>query len=153
GEICVRAPNVAQLYWPDVDAVDSEGFFHSGDLARQEAEGQYVVVGRSKDMIISGGENIYPAEIEQLLAEHPWVAECAVVGRPDERWGEVCVAVVVLRESAPAGDWATGVEASLHGRLERYKWPRRWHRVDALPRTALGKVVKPALRAWLVSQR
>ena len=153
GEICVRAPNVAQLYWPDVDAVDSEGFFHSGDLARQEAEGQYVVVGRSKDMIISGGENIYPAEIEQLLAEHPWVAECAVVGRPDERWGEVCVAVVVLRETAPADDWTSGVEASLHGRLARYKWPRMWHRVDALPRTALGKVVKPAIRAWLVSQR
>ncbi|MCM3563607.1 class I adenylate-forming enzyme family protein [Hydrogenophaga intermedia] len=153
GEICVRAPNVAQLYWPDVDAVDSEGFFHSGDLARQEAEGHYVVVGRSKDMIISGGENIYPAEIEQLLAEHPWVAECAVVGRPDERWGEVCVAVVVLRETAPVDDWTSGVEASLHGRLARYKWPRMWHRVDALPRTALGKVVKPAIRAWLVSQR
>lgn len=153
GEICVRAPNVARLYWPDVDAVDSEGFFHSGDLARQEAEGQYVVVGRSKDMIISGGENIYPAEIEHLLAEHPWVAECAVVGRPDERWGEVCVAIVVLREGAPVDEWSTDVEAALQGRLARYKWPRHWHRVDALPRTALGKVVKPALRAWLVSQR
>ncbi|MBL0946301.1 MAG: AMP-binding protein [Hydrogenophaga sp.] len=152
GEICVRGPNVVALYWPDVDAVDTEGFFHSGDLARQEPQGHYVVVGRSKDMIISGGENIYPAEIEQLLAEHPWVAECAVVGQPDERWGEVCVAVVVLREGAP-DDWVSGVEAALHGRLARYKWPRQWRRVDALPRTALGKLVKPAIRAWLVSQR
>jgi fatty-acyl-CoA synthase len=152
GEICVRGPNVAALYWPDRDAVDAEGFFHSGDLARQETQGQYVVVGRSKDMIISGGENIYPAEVEHLLAEHPWVADCAVVGQPDERWGEVCVAVVVLREGAPH-DWSAGVEATLHGRLARYKWPQQWHRVDALPRTALGKVVKPALRAWLVSQR
>ena len=152
GEICVRGPNVVALYWPDIDAVDTEGFFHSGDLARQEPEGHYVVVGRSKDMIISGGENIYPAEIEHLLAEHPWVSECAVVGRPDERWGEVCVAVVVLREGAPE-DWEGDVQAALHGRLARYKWPRHWHRVDALPRTALGKVVKPAIRAWLVSQR
>ncbi|MBL0919602.1 MAG: AMP-binding protein [Hydrogenophaga sp.] len=152
GEICVRGPNVVTLYWPDVDAVDSEGFFHSGDLARREPDGHYVVVGRSKDMIISGGENIYPAEIEHLLAEHPWVADCAVVGRPDERWGEVCVAVVVVREGAP-DNWSADVEAALHGRLARYKWPRYWHRVDALPRTALGKVVKPALRAWLVSQR
>lgn len=152
GEVCVRGPNVVSLYWPDVDAVDDEGFFHSGDLARQEDGGHFVIVGRSKDMIISGGENIYPAEIEHLLAEHPWVADCAVVGRPDERWGEACVAVVVLREGAP-DDWQSGVEASLQGRLARYKWPRHWHRVDALPRTALGKVVKPAIRAWLVSQR
>lgn len=152
GEICVRGPNVAALYWPDVDTLDSEGFFHSGDLARCEPDGHYLVVGRSKDMIISGGENIYPAEVEQLLAEHPWVAECAVVGQPHERWGEVCVAVVVLREGAPP-EWSAGVEAALHGRLARYKWPRQWHRVEALPRTALGKVVKPALRAWLVSQR
>ena len=152
GEICVRGPNVVGLYWPDIAALDAEGFFHSGDLARQDTDGSHVVVGRAKDMIISGGENIYPAEIEQLLAEHPWVAECAVVGRPDERWGEACVAVVVLRENAPE-DWQGGVSAALEGRLARYKWPRHWHRVDALPRTALGKVVKPAIRAWLVSQR
>jgi len=153
GEICVRGPNVAALYWPDLCALDSEGFFHTGDLARQDPDGSHVVVGRAKDMIISGGENIYPAEIEQVLAEHPWVAECAVVGRPDARWGEACVAVVVLRDTAPEQDWQSGIAAALQGRLARYKWPRHWHRVDALPRTALGKVVKPAIRAWLVSQR
>ena len=152
GEICVRGPNVVSLYWPDRLALDSDGYFRTGDLAREESDGSHVVVGRAKDMIISGGENIYPAEVEQVLAEHPWVAECAVVGRPDARWGEACVAVLVLREHAPE-DWQSGIAAALQGRLARYKWPRHWHRVDALPRTALGKVVKPAIRAWLVSQR
>ena len=99
-------------------------------------------------MLISGGENIYPAEIENLLVQHPWVVECAVVGQDDPRWGEAVVAVVVLRDGA-ADDWPAALQGFLDGRLARYKWPRRWHRVAALPKTALGKVQKPAVKALL----
>ncbi|MGE0349235.1 class I adenylate-forming enzyme family protein [Hydrogenophaga sp.] len=148
GELWVHGPNVVRRYWPDLPACDTEGFFHSGDLARQTTDGSYTVVGRAKDMLISGGENFYPAEIENLLAQHPLVAECAVVGQADARWGEVVVAVVVLREGAE-GDWAATLQAFLDGRLARYKWPRRWQRLNALPKTALGKVQKPALKALL----
>jgi fatty-acyl-CoA synthase len=148
GEILVRGPNVVAHYWPDLPACDAEGFFHSGDLALQSPDGSYTVVGRAKDMVISGGENIYPAEIENLLVQHPLVAECAVVGQDDARWGEVVVAVVVLRDPAQQ-EWMPALQAFLDGRLARYKWPRRWQRVDALPKTALGKVQKPELKALL----
>jgi len=144
GEVWLRAPNVVKHYWPTQPACDAEGFFHSGDLARQADDGSFTVVGRAKDMLISGGENIYPAEIENLLIQHPLVAECAVVGQEDARWGEVVVAVVVLRDGADGG-WAATLQGFLDGRLARYKWPRRWHSVDALPRTALGKVQKALL--------
>jgi fatty-acyl-CoA synthase len=146
GELYLRAPNVVQRYWPDKPAVDADGFFRAGDLARQAADGSYTVVGRAKDMIISGGENIYPAEIENVLLTHPSVSECCVIGQPDARWGEVAVAVVVLQADASmGGDWAAPLQIHLDGQLARYKWPRRWQRVDALPKTALGKVQKAAL--------
>ena len=112
GEVCVRAPNVVTHYWPDRPALDADSFFHSGDLAQQAGDGSFTVVGRAKDMIISGGENIYPAEIENLIATLPAVAECSVVGQADARWGEVTVAVVVLRNPQPAGD---GWDAPLRG--------------------------------------
>jgi fatty-acyl-CoA synthase len=150
GEICLRAPNVVRRYWPARTACDANGFFHSGDLARQATDGSYTVVGRAKDMIISGGENIYPAEIENLLLQHPLVVECSVVGLADARWGEVAVAVVVLQPDASVdGDWAAPFRRFLDGQLARYKWPRRWLRVDALPKTALGKVQKAALKTLL----
>ena len=150
GEICLRAPNVVRRYWPDLPACDADGFFHSGDLAQQADDGSYTVVGRAKDMIISGGENIYPAEIENLLLQHPLVIECSVVGQADARWGEVAVAVLVLQAGAAAGDgWIEAFQQFLDGRLARYKWPRRWFRVDALPKTALGKVQKAALKTLL----
>lgn len=150
GEIRVRAPNVVRHYWPDHPACDANGFFHSGDLARQAPDGSFTVVGRAKDMVISGGENIYPAEIENLLLQHPLVTECAVVGQADARWGEVAVAVVVLQPTAWAGEhWAQPLQDFLVGRLARYKWPRRWLKVDNLPKTALGKVQKAALKDLL----
>ena len=150
GEICIRAPNVAQRYWPDLPAVDSEGFFHSGDLGLQAGDGSFTVVGRAKDMIISGGENIYPAEIENALLAHPGVSECAVVALADPRWGEVAVAVVVLAPEAERGEsWAAPLQAHLNERLARYKQPRRWLCVETLPKTALGKVQKAALKALL----
>jgi fatty-acyl-CoA synthase len=143
GEVLLRAPNVVQRYWPDQPALDSEGWFHTGDLAAQAADGSYRIVGRAKDMIISGGENIYPAEIESLLAEHPAVAECAVLGLPDATWGEMVVAVVVWQPDAvPAED---ALRDFLSGRLARYKLPRRIVALASLPKTALGKVQKPLL--------
>ena len=152
GELCLRGPNVVHRYWPDRPALDDQGFFHSGDLASQAADGSFTVVGRAKDMIISGGENIYPAEIENLLLQHPWVRECAVVGQDHARWGEVVVAVVVLEPDAPAlGNWIAALQAHLDGRLARYKWPRAWQRLDALPRTALGKVQKAEIRVRLAA--
>ena len=151
GEIAVRGPNVVARYWPDRPALDADGFFRSGDLAQQAPDGSFTVVGRAKDMIISGGENIYPAEIEHLIAQHPAVAECSVVGQADARWGEVAVAAVVLRDPAAGDDWAAPLQAWLDGRLARYKWPRRWVRLDALPRTALGKVKKAELVAALTA--
>jgi len=150
GEICIRAPNVVRYYWPDRSACDADGFFHSGDLAQQAPDGSYTVVGRSKDMIISGGENIYPAEIENLLQQHPLVVECSVIGQADARWGEVAVVVLVLQPTEhERPDWAEPFQQFLEGRLARYKWPRRWLRVDALPKTALGKVQKAALKRLL----
>jgi fatty-acyl-CoA synthase len=143
GELLIRGPNVISHYWPALPACDGEGWFHTGDLASQAQDGAYTVVGRAKDLIISGGENIHPAEIESLLAEHPAVAECAAFGMPDEKWGEVVVAAIVLKP----GQLASEQELRLHlaGRLARYKLPRRWLWLAALPKTALGKVQRQAL--------
>jgi fatty-acyl-CoA synthase len=143
GELLIRAPNVITHYWPGVPALDAEGWFHTGDLGEVAEDGSYSVVGRLKDMIISGGENIYPAEIENLLGSHPGVAECAVVGLPDSRWGEVVVAAVVARQGSAATD--EDLLAFLVGRIARYKLPRRIVWMQELPKTALGKVQKPQL--------
>jgi fatty-acyl-CoA synthase len=124
-----------------------DGWFHSGDLARQDADGLYEVVGRSKDMIISGGENIYPAEIENLLAGTPGVADCAVVGMPDARWGEVPVLAVVAAPGHAPDEAA--LRALFDARLARFKHPRRIVFLAGLPRTALGKVRKAELAAHL----
>ena len=145
GEIWVRGPNVMQGYWrnPDHPAF-ADGWFRTGDLARRDAAGYYTVVGRLQDMIISGGENIYPAEIENLLIESPDIAEASVIGRPDARWGEIVVAVVV-----PKADHAISSEQVLQlleGRIARFKHPKEVVVVDQLPKTALGKVRKEDVR-------
>jgi fatty-acyl-CoA synthase len=145
GEICIRAPNVAERYWPDLPLKDVEGWFHTGDLARMEADGSYWVVGRAKDMLISGGENIYSAEIENLLAAQRGVLECAVVGLPDAKWGEVVAACVVLAPDEDASHAQQELSAALAGQLARYKLPRQWHFLPKLPKTALGKVQKAQL--------
>jgi fatty-acyl-CoA synthase len=147
GEILVRGPNVMAEYWGKPAATAEAlrgGWFHSGDVGHFDADGWLVVDGRIKDMIISGGENIYPAEIENVLAECEAIAEVAVVGRPDERWGEAVVAVVVPK----AGKSVTEREvlAALEGRVARYKHPRAIVTVAQLPRTALGKVQKGEVR-------
>jgi fatty-acyl-CoA synthase len=151
GEIWVRAPNVMCGYWADTDnPAFADGWFHTGDLARCDEAGFYEVVGRSKDMIISGGENIYPAEIENLLGDCPEILEAAVVGQPDARWGEVVVAVVVRKPGS--GLDAAGVQQLFEGRLARFKHPKRVLFCEALPKTALGKVQKAGLLAGINAQ-
>jgi fatty-acyl-CoA synthase len=158
GELCISAPNVAQCYWPNRPLLDDEGYFHTGDLARCAPDGSYTVVGRAKDMLISGGENIYPAEIENLLAGHPLVAECAVIGLPDAQWGEKVVACVVLRapgDIGPSGepkcaslatsDWVSVLNTFLTQKIARYKLPKDWVLLTELPKTAMGKVQKDRL--------
>ena len=151
GEICVRGPNVMRRYWNDPVAsagvLDAEGWFHSGDLARVDDEGDYWIMGRSKDVIISGGENIYPAELESVLADCPAIAESAVIGVPDAKWGETACAVVVRKAGARLA--ADDVLALFQDRLARYKHPRRVVFADALPKNALGKVQKHELRKLL----
>jgi fatty-acyl-CoA synthase len=151
GEIWVRAPNVMRGYWADADnPAFAEGWFHTGDLARCDEAGFYEVVGRSKDMIISGGENVYPAEIENLLADCPEILEAAVVGQPDARWGEAVVAVVVRKPGSELD--AAGVQQLFEGRLARFKHPKRVLFCEALPKTALGKVQKAGLLTGIKAQ-
>ncbi|MFG1677532.1 long-chain fatty acid--CoA ligase [Micromonospora sp. NPDC049282] len=149
GEIEIAGPNVFPGYHglPDVtaEAFTADGWFRSGDLGHLDADGYLHISGRLKDMIISGGENIYPAELEQLLAEIDGVTSAAVIGVPDERWGEVPWAIVTVRRGASL-DTDT-VRAHLDGRLARYKLPKNVVIVDELPRTASGKVRKTELRA------
>jgi fatty-acyl-CoA synthase len=149
GEIAVAGDNVMRGYHREPDAASfRDGWFRSGDLARRDAQGRYEVVGRLKDMIISGGENIYPAEVENLLAGLPGLQECAMVGLPDARWGEVAV-LAVVRAAGSLLDEA-GVREALQGRLARYKHPKRIVFLESLPRTALGKVQKAGLVAHLL---
>ncbi|WP_406180239.1 acyl-CoA synthetase [Streptomyces canus] len=147
GEVVLRGPHVMPGYWglPEETAASfADGWFRSGDAARVDEDGYVFIVDRIKDMIISGGENIYPAEIEDLLLGHPDIAECAVIGVPDDKWGEVPRAVVVPREgSTPDPD---EVLASLAGRLAKYKIPKSVVIADGLPRTASGKLLKSRVR-------
>jgi fatty-acyl-CoA synthase len=155
GEVCLRAANLMRGYWSAQGQVGlglQDGWFYSGDLGQRAEDGCITIVGRSKDMIISGGENIYPAEIENQLVTLPGVAESAVVGLPDERWGEVPVAVLV-RSPDPAGQVlsAEAVLAHLQSRIARFKLPRRVVFMDSLPKSALGKVLKPQLQRLLTN--
>lgn len=146
GEIVYRAPTLMAGYWNNPRATAEAfagGWFHSGDLVRQDDEGYVWVVDRKKDMIISGGENIYCAEVENALAAHPSIGEAAVIGRPHPKWGEVPVAVI----ASTAELTLEGIQEFLGERLARYKHPRAVEVVDALPRNPAGKVLKTELRA------
>ncbi|MBW8269132.1 AMP-binding protein [Caldovatus aquaticus] len=143
GEIQVRGPAVLRAYWPGQRATTAEGWFATGDVGHVDAAGRWWFTDRLKHVIISGGENIYPAEVERVLRTAPGVREGAVCGRPDPRWGEVPVAVVVPGE----GFSRAAVLAHFEGRIARFKHPRDVVVAEALPRTALGKVELGALRA------
>ncbi|MEM9563679.1 MAG: long-chain fatty acid--CoA ligase [Actinomycetota bacterium] len=150
GELLVRGPNLFDHYHgrpDDTAAAFSAGWYHTGDIARRDDGGWIHIEDRLGDVLISGGENVYPAEVENTLAEHPDIAAVAVVGRPDARWGEVPVAVIEAADGAgPAVD---ELRAWCRDRLARFKQPREVVVVDELPRTALGKVTKHVLRAQL----
>jgi fatty-acyl-CoA synthase len=141
GEVVVRGPNVFFEYWGN-EAATSEtlrnGWYYSGDIGARDADGYFVIHDRKKNMIISGGENIYPAEVERVLHEHPAVAEAAVVGRSDPKWQEVPVAFVVRRKGVSVD--AEALRRHVGGQLARFKIPRAVVFVDDLPRNALGKV-------------
>jgi len=148
GEIVLRGPKVFAGYWDDPEATETAfagGWFHTGDIGVRDDDGYLWIVDRLKDMIVSGGENIAGSEVERVLYEHPAVSEVAVVGRPDDRWGEVPVAFVVLRDGADA----TADELIEHcgAQLARFKVPKAVTFLDALPRNPSGKVLKRELRA------
>jgi fatty-acyl-CoA synthase len=147
GELVIRGPNLMQGYWNRPEATAEAfagGWFHTGDLARMDEEGDLTIVERKKDMFISGGENVYPAEVENGIFELPQVSEAAVVGIPDEKWGEVGRAVVVLKGAQPLSE--REILDHLKRRLAKYKIPKKVVFVDRLPRNAAGKVLKTELR-------
>ncbi|HLV58991.1 MAG TPA: long-chain fatty acid--CoA ligase [Natronosporangium sp.] len=151
GELLIRGPGITPGYWQKPEATaaafTADGWLRSGDVARRDADGYYTIVDRIKDMYISGGENVYPAEVERVLLAHPAVAEAAVVGVPDERWGETGAAFLVCREPVDDDD----IRAFCRQRLAGYKVPRHIRCVDALPRNAGGKVLKGKLRELIGS--
>ncbi|MBT8076008.1 MAG: long-chain fatty acid--CoA ligase [Gammaproteobacteria bacterium] len=151
GELLIRGPHVAAGYWRNPEATAEtirDGWLHTGDTAVCDSDGCYSILGRSKEMFISGGENVYPAEIESVLMAHPKVLEAAVVGVPHETWGEVGRAFVVADEGYSEQD----LRAFLEQRLARYKLPRAIVLLDALPLTAIGKIDKKLLESKEVSK-
>ncbi|KWV54667.1 acid--CoA ligase [Bradyrhizobium macuxiense] len=141
GEIAVRGPNIFSGYWGNQEATRKafhDGWYRTGDIGRRDADGYFSVLDRKKNLIISGGENIYAAEVERVLMEHPDVAECAVIGRPDRRWDEVPIAYVIRRPGARTE--AEALTAHVQSQLARFKTPREIIFTEELPRTALGKV-------------
>jgi long-chain acyl-CoA synthetase len=150
GEVLVRGQSVMCGYWRDAEASAATlrgGWLHTGDVGVLDQDGFLTLRDRSKDLIISGGSNIYPREIEEVLLQHPGVGEVAVVGRRDPEWGEVAVAFVVLAEgrSVAAGD----LDAQCLAHIARFKRPKEYRFVAALPKNNYGKVLKTELRSWL----
>jgi fatty-acyl-CoA synthase len=147
GEAVYRGPTVTKGYYRNVEATREAmkgGWFHSGDLLRQDSEGFYYVVDRKKDMIISGGENIYPAEVEEVLYSHPEVLEAAVIGIPDTKWGESVKAVLALKPGKRLSE--EEVIEFCKTKLASYKKPKSVEFVDALPKSAAGKILKTVIR-------
>ncbi len=148
GELLVRGSGVTPGYWqlPDItrETIEPDGWLHSGDVARCDEDGYYYIVDRWKDMYISGGENVYPAEVENVLYAHPAVAEAAVIGIPDEKWGEIGKAIIVVKPGTEVSE--REIIDFCAARLARYKLPRSVAFIDQLPRNAAGKVLKRVLR-------
>jgi long-chain acyl-CoA synthetase len=147
GEIIVRGDQVLTGYWKRPEAnieAFRGGWFHTGDVARMDDEGFVYIVDRKKDMIVSGGENVYPREVEEVLFTHPAVAEAAVFGLTDEHWGERVAAAVVRRAGQDVDEAA--LDALCRAQLAGYKRPRSWHFVDEIPKNVSGKVLKRELR-------
>jgi fatty-acyl-CoA synthase len=154
GELCTRGYSVMLGYWDDpgrtAEAIDPDGWMHTGDLALMDADGYVSIVGRIKDMVIRGGENIYPREIEEFLHTHPDVLDAQVIGVPDEKYGEELCAWVRMREGAEPLT-AESMSAFATGSLARYKIPRYVRVVEEFPMTVTGKVRKVEMRAATVA--
>ncbi|MDR8071891.1 acyl-CoA synthetase [Burkholderia cenocepacia] len=151
GEICCRGPAVFAGYYGNHEATEKAfrgGWFHTGDLGRLDERGLLYITGRESDMYISGGSNVYPREVEEILLTHQSVAEVAVLGIPDPKWGEVGVAVIALRNDCPPID-ATELLRHLEGRCARYRWPKYFFFWDALPKSGYGKITKKEVRQML----
>ena len=153
GEVITRGPNIMKAYWNNpeatADAIDAEGWFHTGDIGYLDEDGFLFIADRLKDMVITGGENVYPAEVESVLYDHPAIGEIAVIGLPDQKWGEAVTAVIALK-SGGVLDLETLRDFAAE-RLARYKIPTRLEIVSALPRNPAGKVLKFELRARFAS--
>jgi len=150
GEICCFGPQVFKGYWNNPDATAAAikgGYYRSGDMGKVDKEGFLYVVDRLKDMIISGSENIYPAELEQVIATHPSVAEVAVVGKPDAKWGEIPVALIVVRPNTNVA--VEDIIALCRKNLAKYKCVKEVRFINAIPKNAVGKVLKKELREQL----
>jgi fatty-acyl-CoA synthase len=148
GELVLKGPSRCSGYWNNPEAtramLDDEGWFHTGDMVRYDEEWYFYVVDRKKDMFISGGENVYPVEIESVLYKHPAVHMCAVIGVPDEKWGEVGKACVVLKPGMTATE--EELIAFMQQHLARYKVPKSVVFLDSLPMSGMGKILKRELR-------
>jgi fatty-acyl-CoA synthase len=147
GELLLKGPHIFSKYWDEPEetksAIEDDGFVHTGDLAKQDQEGFYYIVGRRKEMYISGGENVFPVEIEEVLYKHPAIDEAAVIGVPDEKWGEVGKAFITLKK----GKSTTGEEIKkyLISKLAKYKVPKYYEIRDSLPTSGTGKILKKEL--------
>jgi fatty-acyl-CoA synthase len=154
GELCTRGYSVMAGYWNDpertAEAIDADGWMHTGDLATMDEEGYVNIVGRSKDMVIRGGENVYPREVEEFLYGHPSVADVQVIGVPDTRYGEELMAFIIPREGASLD--ADAVREFCRGRIAHYKIPRYVKTVDAFPMTVTGKVQKFKMREQAIDE-
>jgi acyl-CoA synthetase (AMP-forming)/AMP-acid ligase II len=154
GEICCRGPAVFAGYHGNPEATAKAlrgGWFHTGDLGRMDERGLLYITGRESDMYISGGSNVYPREVEEVLLTHPGVAEIAILGIPDEKWGEVGVAVVVRREGANAVQ-AAELLGHLEGRCAKYRWPRHFVFWESMPKSGYGKIVKKDIKVLLIER-
>ena len=150
GEILIKGQSIMSGYWQNAEATAKalkDGWYHTGDMGFQDKDGCYHFVDRKNDMIISGGENIYPAELETVLGHHPEILEASVVGKSHDRWGEIAVAFIVQKDGASLD--SQQILAWLSGRLGRYKHPREFHFIDEMPRNEMRKILKEELRAMV----
>ncbi len=147
GELLIRGPHITPGYWNKPEATAEaikEGWLHTGDIARIDEDGYFYIIGRSKDMFISGGENVYPTEVESILHGHPDIAEAALLGIPHEKWGEVGCAFIVMEKNKKLSD--EEIKLFLKDKLAKYKIPHKFISIDAMPKTAIGKIDKKNLK-------
>lgn len=149
GELIIRGGHTFEFYWNNKQATNETirgGWVYTGDLAKQDEQGNVSIVGRKKEMIITGGENVYPSEVEQVLEAHSEVSAAAVIGIPDEKWGEAVTAYVTVNRALSVDELINWC----YQHLSRYKVPKQILIVDKLPVTSVGKIDKEALKGWII---